>query len=300
VVYFVIISPANRYPWRPDKQFVKSHLLIPLTVAGFILILLERTGMDLWLADQWFAWEGGRWSLRHNWLTYDVIHHFGKQMIITFALGLLCMLVISMRVPRFQMWRWPLGYVLTCMVLLTHDRDIGDDSPTSTLVPGAGSITFSNSAPDDDVRVHTPGTLIVNGPGGIIDDSTLDTGNASYHGTVTASTLPADGIVHLSRQADSGDGVTVEWPYGSGLVIYSGIPLDCYQTGEDCDWDLAYTDDPYFKYVYTPNMVAYALNPTGRFQPESVPMLDKSGLILLAGLLVLLSVVRIRRIRARI
>ncbi len=114
------LDPANQHPWKPDKRFAKNHLLIPLIVAGLILFSLENTGIELWLADQWFGWEGGSWTLRHNWFAYDVIHHFGKQMIITFGLVLLCAFIISLRVHRFRMWRRPLGYFLTCMVLLPY------------------------------------------------------------------------------------------------------------------------------------------------------------------------------------
>lgn len=109
------LSPEQ---WRPGQQFFKDHVLIPLVIIGFALVLLEHSGVDLWLADRWFAWEGEQWSLRHHWLTYDVIHHHGKQFIILLGLSLLGAFAASWRVSRLRLWRWPLGYALVCMTVL--------------------------------------------------------------------------------------------------------------------------------------------------------------------------------------
>ncbi len=52
-----------------------------------LLTVLEQTSVDLWLADRWFALEGGAWAWRDHWLAYDVIHHHGKQLLIGFGLA---------------------------------------------------------------------------------------------------------------------------------------------------------------------------------------------------------------------
>ncbi|MFT5140469.1 MAG: membrane-associated PAP2 superfamily phosphatase, partial [Rhodothermales bacterium] len=80
--------------------------------------MMEISSIDLWLADRWYAIEGGDWSLRNHWLTYDVIHHHGKQMIIAFALGLIAVLLTSFKVGHLRIWRQPVAYVLTSIVLL--------------------------------------------------------------------------------------------------------------------------------------------------------------------------------------
>lgn len=104
--------------WRPDTRFWVIHLALPLTLAAMLLTLLEFTAIDQWLADQWFAVEGGRWAWRDHWLTYDVIHHHGKQMLIACGLALLLFIALGFRSLRLRKWRLPMIYLLTSMALL--------------------------------------------------------------------------------------------------------------------------------------------------------------------------------------
>lgn len=105
-------------PWRPGRQFWTTHFYLPLLAATAILTLLETTPVDLWIADRWYAWEGGAWSLRNHWFAYDVIHHHGKQMIVAIALTLIALLAFSSRSPLLRQWRRPMGYLLTCLIFL--------------------------------------------------------------------------------------------------------------------------------------------------------------------------------------
>jgi membrane-associated PAP2 superfamily phosphatase len=115
---FVKDKPLAEAAGLFDRKFWMTHVALPLIVAVIVLTVLETTGIDLWVADRWYASEGFDWVLRSHWLTYDVIHHYGKVMIITLGLILLVLLVTSFRSPRLRSWRAPLGYLLTCMVLL--------------------------------------------------------------------------------------------------------------------------------------------------------------------------------------
>jgi membrane-associated PAP2 superfamily phosphatase len=114
----MISDPGQPCSWRPDRRFWLFHLALPLAAAALLLTVLERTSVDLWLADQWFALEGGLWAWRDNWLAYDVIHHHGKQMLIAFGLVLLVLIALSFRVPGLRKRRMPLVYLLTSMALL--------------------------------------------------------------------------------------------------------------------------------------------------------------------------------------
>ncbi len=105
-------------PRALDNRFWIIHLVLPLAVAATVLFTLENTGIDLWLADHWYALEGNEWALRDHWVTYDVIHHHGKQMILTIGLVLLALLLASHRVSRLHPWRKPMGYLLASMILL--------------------------------------------------------------------------------------------------------------------------------------------------------------------------------------
>lgn len=104
--------------WRPDLRFWATHLLLPLAALAVLAILLETTGFELWLTDRWYAAEGGYWSLRHHWLTYVVMHHYGKRMVLMAGLTLFILILASFRVPALRRWRRPLTYLLTCMAVL--------------------------------------------------------------------------------------------------------------------------------------------------------------------------------------
>lgn len=104
--------------WKPDRRFWMNHGLLPLAAALVVLTLLEQTGIDLWLADRWFALEGGQWSWRNHWITYDLIHHHGKQLIIGIAISAIALLLLGLRFEALAHWRRPLAYLLVCMLLL--------------------------------------------------------------------------------------------------------------------------------------------------------------------------------------
>lgn len=109
---------AASLAWRPEKRFWMTHAVLPLLAAAAILTLLEHTPVDLWLADWWYELEGRHWAWRDHWLAYDVIHHWGKQVLIAFGLTLLVLLALSGRLPRLRPWRTPMAYVLTSMALV--------------------------------------------------------------------------------------------------------------------------------------------------------------------------------------
>jgi membrane-associated PAP2 superfamily phosphatase len=104
---------------RPfDRNFWIYHLVLPLVAAILVLASLERTGVDLWLADRWYAFEGYHWALRNHWLVNQVIHRDGKELLAGLGLALAITLAASYRLPRLQNWRRPIAYLLTCMVVL--------------------------------------------------------------------------------------------------------------------------------------------------------------------------------------
>ena len=88
--------------WQPDRNFWLWHLFVPALCVAGLDILFERSTIDLWLADRWFALEGQQWAWRHHWLTYDVIHHYGKQFIIAVGFGLLVLLGLCTRIERLR------------------------------------------------------------------------------------------------------------------------------------------------------------------------------------------------------
>lgn len=112
-------------------------------------------------------------------------------------------------------------------VLSFHDRAVTN---AETFVPGAAGVTFVRNFDDDaNIDVLTNNT-VTNGPGGVIDNSTLDGGTSSSHGYATLGSLPAGAVAVFSR-TDPSEIVDFYFPLGAGWVYYSTIPLDFYLGG---------------------------------------------------------------------
>lgn len=121
-------------------------------------------------------------------------------------------------VPRIQQW------ISNGGVLIFHDRNVAN---AATILPGSPGTFFREFSDPSNIDIINNSTLVTNGPGGIITNSSLDGGNYSDHGYVLGSTIPANGTGILGR-TDLTHIVTYSYPFNSGSVIYSTIPLDFY------------------------------------------------------------------------
>jgi hypothetical protein len=151
-------------------------------------------------------------------------------------------------------------------VLSYHDRYVSEEggpSSNNAAVPGAAGITFVRDFADDQaIDIVTAGTLVTGGPGGVIDDGSLDAGGSSSHGYALAGSLPA-GAVAIFSQTDPSHIVDFYYPVGAGWVYYSTIPLDYYLggNGENPPQD-AMTD------IYAVNEAAFQAS----LVPEPAPL----------------------------
>ena len=113
-------------------------------------------------------------------------------------------------------------------VFLYHDREVDD---AETVLPGGVTFNVVRDFVDDaNIDVLDNTTTVTNGPGGIIDNTTLDGGNSSSHGFTVAGTLPGSATLIFSR-TDPNEIVDFIYDFGAGQVYYSTIPLDFYLTG---------------------------------------------------------------------
>ncbi len=131
-------------------------------------------------------------------------------------------------------------------VLLFQSRLVTD----SAGLPGASGISLVRDLNNNgtDVNVVNGSTTITNGPGGTIDDNTLDGGNKSTHGYALLSSLPSTAVSIFSRP-DATQIVDFTYQYGNGDIYISTIPSDYFIGG---------TATPAaFKGIYVPNLIAY-------------------------------------------
>jgi cysteine-rich repeat protein len=140
------------------------------------------------------------------------------------------------------------------MVLVVHDRQVTD---AATILPGGNGITLTRDEGPltRNIDVLDDTTLITDGPGGSIDDATLDEGTQSNHGYAEEPTLPP-GATPILSSAES-QIVTFGYPFRQGFVVYSTIPLDYYlDPGIGAAPDFQPPDA--FRLAYAPNVVAFA------------------------------------------
>lgn len=114
------------------------------------------------------------------------------------------------------------------MVLMVHDENI---SGAGAKLPAAPAITLTRIS---GTAVDFPlGSPVLNGPGGMLTNASLDNGNASTHGYVAAGSLPAGSAIWATT-ADTAQVITFAYPHGLGRVVYSTVPLYCYLTNGNC------------------------------------------------------------------
>ncbi len=130
------------------------------------------------------------------------------------------------------------------MVLWVQDWGV---SGAASVLPGAAGVTFTTFY-GDQIDVADASTLLTNGPGGTVVNSTLDGGTLSIHGYALRSSLPV-GAKAILNSSVVDQIVAFSYPYGAGHVFYSTIPLS-YYLGQN-------HSNPNFKSVYAPNAVAY-------------------------------------------
>ena len=131
------------------------------------------------------------------------------------------------------------------MILVIHDRQVGNAENILFGEEPADIVRkFTNSRAIDVVDENT---VVGEGPGGLLTDSSIDGGNSSNHGYTKRETLPEDSLALLTT-SDEDEVVDFAYKYGEGAVIYSSIPLDYYLGGAM----------PNFKDIYAPNILQFA------------------------------------------
>lgn len=112
-------------------------------------------------------------------------------------------------------------------VFIFHDRHV---STAANVLPGTPGSIVRDFSDDRNIDIVDNTTLVTNGPGGILTNSSLDNGNSSSHGWILASSLPA-GARGILSQTNPTRLVLYSYTFGQGKVIYSTIPLDFYLGG---------------------------------------------------------------------
>jgi hypothetical protein len=109
-------------------------------------------------------------------------------------------------------------------VFILHDRNV---SSAASVLPGSPGTIVRDFSDGANIDIVDNTTLVTNGPGGFLTNTSLDGGNFSSHGWILASSIPA-GARGILSQTNPAHLVLYSYPFGFGKVIYSTIPLDFY------------------------------------------------------------------------
>ncbi len=156
-------------------------------------------------------------------------------------------------------------------VLVVHDRFVSNGGPApNPFIVGASAAIPADRAIDglsSLIDVSAPGgTLVTDGPFGVIDDTSLDGGNFSSHGFVdTADVIAFGGTPILHRDGQPDQTVAFSYLLDAGAVYYSTIPLDFYIAGNGPN-----PPQDNFADVYAPNVLAYAESLRSTPEPGSI------------------------------
>lgn len=101
------IMTSNRHP-----NFWQTHFYYPLFIFIALALTIELGGIDMRVADYFYALEGGQWALKEAWITSTLIHKIGKYLSLLIALGILIALIQSYLTQKLKSYRRELTYLL--------------------------------------------------------------------------------------------------------------------------------------------------------------------------------------------
>ena len=154
------------------------------------------------------------------------------------------------------------GFVSGGGVLVFHDRHV--DTAEDYLPGEPGTLRHDVGETRLEFELVETHSFVANGPGGIIDDTNLESSNSLTFGFADADTVPFGSRGYLGRN-DENAWTTYSYPVGKGHVVYSSIPLDFY---------LVNGNPEIMRSVYAPNILAQART----LSAKGVEDLDGDGL----------------------
>ncbi|MCL1090701.1 phosphatase PAP2 family protein [Shewanella profunda] len=131
-------------------SFIKGHLLMPLLGFAVLILVLELTDADINVARIVFNWQGGidSWPLRGYWLTENLLHVAGRNLVILLALTLLLAVGFSFRFDTIRPYRKGLIYlfcsVLTSVLLVRVGKNVTHMTCPWDVIEFGGSMMHSS------------------------------------------------------------------------------------------------------------------------------------------------------------
>lgn len=85
--------------------------LTPAVVCGFLFVLVRASGHDFALADQLYAWQGGAWAWRHDFLLSKILHARAQKLAVAVHGFVVLSALVSLAWSGGRRWRRALTYL---------------------------------------------------------------------------------------------------------------------------------------------------------------------------------------------
>lgn len=99
------------------------HYLVPLLAMGMAL-LSQYSGLDIWLAQQFYDQQHHLWPFQEHWLTQTVLHRGGRDVIGVFIIATFLLFLLSFIIKPWRRLRRGSGYILaaslTSLVIISQ------------------------------------------------------------------------------------------------------------------------------------------------------------------------------------
>jgi membrane-associated PAP2 superfamily phosphatase len=114
-----VISARHLQAGRAGSRidYLCIHIVVPLLAFAILLSWLEKAGGNRLIADQLYAWEGGRWLLKNHVLTSSLIHPGGKYLSLMMWLGVLALYLLSRQHAGMESLKRPLIFLLSSTLI---------------------------------------------------------------------------------------------------------------------------------------------------------------------------------------
>lgn len=102
---------------RMTSSEIRNFLVLPALAFLAAIAALELTGADLQVADWLYGLQGGSWQLQDAWITNNLIHDQGRNLVGVVLLAALLAIALSFVITPVRAYRGDLIYVLVTALI---------------------------------------------------------------------------------------------------------------------------------------------------------------------------------------
>jgi len=89
----------------PSSRLWLHHAVYPFLLFVLLVLLFEKSNLDLAVSDRFFDFQTGAWKFKDSWWAEGLLHLQGRKLAIAFSLIPLALLVLSFFRDAWKPWR---------------------------------------------------------------------------------------------------------------------------------------------------------------------------------------------------